>query len=250
MGKSSSGCARNMGLRFLIQRYITSFIIDYKQNSRWRAQQAFIVTKKPSFLLKKLSQHIEIINVIQQDRNTAPRPLRYWSQDESRFGLKTITRRVLTALGIKPVGPVQWNFQSFYLYGVVEPLSGESFFLEFSHLDAKCFQLFLDEFSKAFPDSLNVIQLDNGRFHSAKSLVIPDNIVLLFQPPYSPDTNPIERVWRFMKDKLCWMALKNLDELREKVDEILQSLSPSQVASLTGFDFILSALKVVSSNDN
>lgn len=172
------------------------------------------------------------------------------SQDESRFGLKTITRRVLTVLGIKPVDPVQWNFQSFYLYGVVEPLSGEHFFLEFSHLDAKCFQLFLDEFSKAFPGSLNVIQLDNGRFHSVKSLVIPDNIVLLFQPPYSPDVNPIERVWRCMKDKLCWAALKNLDELREKVDEILQSLSPRQVASLTGFDFILSALQVVNHNDN
>lgn len=88
-----------------------------------------------------------------------------------------------------------------------------------------------------------MIQLDNGRFHSAKNLTIPDNIVLLFQPPYSPDVNPIERVWQFMKDKLCWINLKTLDELREKVDEIVQSILPSQVASLTSFDFILSALK-------
>ena len=148
-------------------------------------------------------------------------------------------------MGIKPVGPVQWNFQSFYLYGAVEPLSGESFFLEFSHLNAECFQLFLDEFSKAYPCSLNVIQLDNGRFHYAKDLTIPDNIVLLFQPPYSPDVNPIERVWQSMKDKLCWVNLKNLDELRKEVDNIIQLLLPEKVASLTGFDFILSALKVV-----
>jgi transposase len=53
-----------------------------------------------------------------------------------------------------------------------------------------------------------VIQLDNGRFHYAKNLTIPDNIVLLFQPPYSPDVNPIERVWQFMKDKLRWINLK------------------------------------------
>lgn len=199
--------------------------------------------RKPWFPLKKLSQQIELIDVIQQvDKNKA-QPLRYWSQDESRFGLKTITRRVLTAFGIKPVGPVQWNFQSFYLYGAVEPLSGENFFLEFSHLNADSFQLFLNEFSKAYPHSLNVIQLDNGRFHSAKKLTIPDNIVLLFQPPYSPDVNPIERVWQFMKDKLCWINLKTLDELRKKVDEIIQSILPSQVASLTSFDFILSALK-------
>ncbi|QQS55976.1 MAG: transposase [Candidatus Competibacteraceae bacterium] len=118
------------------------------------------------------------MDILQQVENEAVRPLRYWCQDESRFGLKTITRRVITALGIKPVGPVQWTFQSFWLYGAIEPLSGENFFLEFSHLDADCFQWFLNEFSKTYPHSLNVIQLDNGRFHSAKKLVIPDNVVL------------------------------------------------------------------------
>ena len=56
---------------------------------------------------KKLSERLEIIDVIQQVDSKTVRPIRYWSQDGSRFGLKTITRRVLTALGIKPVGPVQ-----------------------------------------------------------------------------------------------------------------------------------------------
>jgi transposase len=110
-------------------------------------------------------------------------------------------------------------------------------------LDADCFQLFLEQFSQAYPRSLNVIQLDNGRFHLAKRLTIPDNVVLLFQPPYSPDVNPIERVWQFIKDKLHWLNLKSLDELRQKVDNIIQSILPDQLASLTSFDFILSALK-------
>ena len=88
-----------------------------------------------------------------------------------------------------------------------------------------------------------MIQLDNGRFHLAKKLQIPENVVLLFQPPYSPDVNPIERVWQFVKDKLRWLNLKSLEELRRKVDEIIQSATPSQFASLTSFDFILTALK-------
>ena len=88
-----------------------------------------------------------------------------------------------------------------------------------------------------------MIQLDNGRFHSAKKLQIPNNIVLLFQPPYSPDVNPIERVWQSMKDKLRWINLKSLEELRGEVDKIIQSITPSQLASLTSFDFILTALK-------
>jgi len=64
-----------------------------------------------------------------------------------------------------------------------------------------------------------------------------------FNPPYSPDINPIERVWQFIKDQLRWLNLKNLDELRRKVDEVIQSITPNQIASLTSFDFILTALK-------
>jgi hypothetical protein len=192
--------------------------------------------------LKKLPDRLALIELLQTVEGSPALPLRYWSQDESRLGLKTITRSVLTALGVKPIGLIQWKYQAFYLYGAVEPLTGDSFFLEFSHLDADCFQIFLDQFSQAYPHSLNVIQLDNGRFHFAKKLQIPQNVVLLFQPPYSPDINPIERVWQFMKDKLRWLNLKNLEELRGKVDEIIQSATPSQLASLTGFDFILTAL--------
>jgi transposase len=192
--------------------------------------------------LKKLPEMIDIINVFQGVDHQPVLPIRYWTQDESRFGLHTITRSVLTALGIKPIRPVQFSYQSFYLYGAVEPQTGESFFLEFSHLDSDCFQLFLDQFSRAYPESLNVIQLDNGRFHKAQKLTIPDNVVLLFQPPYSPDVNPIERVWQSFKDKLGWLNFKNLDQLRKELDEIIRSILPDELASLTGFDFILTAI--------
>jgi len=60
---------------------------------------------------------------------------------------------------------------------------------EFSHLDGLCFQMFLDQLSDKYPDHLNVIQLDNGRFHHGSNLTIPDNILLIFQPPYSPELN-------------------------------------------------------------
>lgn len=151
---------------------------------------------------------------------------------------------MITLSGVKPVGLVQWPFQAFYLYGAVEPVTGESYFLEFSHLESECFQVFLDHFSQAYPQSLNVMQLDNGRFHIAKRLRFPDNVILLFQPAHSPDVNPIERVWQYIKDKLSWMNFKDLDALREEVSNILNSISPDRLVSLTGYHFILSALKV------
>ena len=60
---------------------------------------------------------------------------------------------------------------------------------EFSPLDSICFQIFLDKLADKYPDNLNVLKLDNGKFHHSSSLKIPDNILLIFQPPYSPELN-------------------------------------------------------------
>ena len=48
--------------------------------------------------------------------------------------------RLITACGTKPIGQWQWLFKAFWLYGAVEPATGESFFLEFSHVDTDCYQ--------------------------------------------------------------------------------------------------------------
>jgi len=53
--------------------------------------------------------------------------LKYWCQDETRIGLKTIERKKITALRVKPLGKIQWNFKAYYLYDAVAPQTGESF---------------------------------------------------------------------------------------------------------------------------
>jgi transposase len=170
--------------------------------------------------------------------------MRYFVQDESRFGLKTLIGRVLTACGIKPIGEWQWLFKAFWLYGAVEPATGESFFLQFSHVDTDCFQIFLEELSKVYPDSLNIIQVDNGRFHTSKKLVVPENIILLFQPPYCPELNPIEHLWQYLKADLRWSSFKTLEQLQTKLGQLLSQLTPEIIASITGYPFILDALSV------
>ncbi|KAM3098821.1 IS630 family transposase [Phormidesmis sp. 146-12] len=175
----------------------------------------------------------------------AERPIRYFAQDESRFGLHTLIGRLITAVGVKPIGSWQWMFKAFWLYGAVEPATGESFFLQFSHVDTDCYQWFLDEFSRAYPDSLNLLQVDNGRFHKGKDLIVPENVILVFQPPYCPELNPIERLWEYLKADLKWASFKTLEQLQTEVDQLLSQLTPQVVASLTGYPFILNALSVV-----
>ena len=140
----------------------------------------------------------QVETAILEKQTTLPR-VRLFCQDESRLGLLPVVQRRITSCGVKPVAAVNSQYDWFYLYGAVEPLTGDGFFLELPRLTGECFQIFIDELSATFPNSLNIIVLDNGRFHHAKSLVITDNVVLIFLPPYSPELNPIERLWQDIK---------------------------------------------------
>ncbi|OWY69961.1 hypothetical protein B7486_18555 [cyanobacterium TDX16] len=165
-------------------------------------------------------------------------------QDETRWSLTTVCRRLITASGVKPVGKMQWVCDGFWLYGVVDPHSGDRFFWEFSHLDGVCFQRFLEQFAQQHANESHIIQLDRASAHIAKSVRPPDNVVLLFQPSHAPELNPIERLWEHLKDSLSWELFENLDELRHKVREHLENLTQTTVRSLTGWEYIRDALFV------
>jgi hypothetical protein len=172
--------------------------------------------------------------------------VRFFCQDETRIGLKTISGRKITARGVKPKAKVQWQFQVTWLYGIVEPATGENFFYEFSHLNTDCFQVFLDLISEQFADSMIIMQVDQAGCHRAKRLRLPKNIILIFQPAHSPELNPIERVWLHLKQGLRFALPKNMDELRLLVKNRLSEMPKSVIASLVGRDSILDALSVAS----
>lgn len=170
--------------------------------------------------------------------------VRFLCGDETRLGLKTLGGCKITAKGVKPKGQVQWQFKATYFYGIVEPQTGDSFFYEFTHLNTDCFQVFLNLVSEQFSDDVLIIQLDNGGFHKAKRLQVPKNIILLFQPPHCPESNPIEQLWQYLKRRLSWTLPKNLEQLRQLLKEKLEQLTPDIIASITGRQSILDALSV------
>jgi transposase len=154
----------------------------------------------------------------------------------------TVRRRRLTAQGVQPVGAVQHVCEWFYVYGAVEPTTGERFFLELPYLNAEGFQLFVDTFAAAFPDSLNLLLLDNSGAHTAQRLTLPANVRLVFLPPYCPELNPIERVWRDLKDALAWRQFPNLDGQQDYVATLLQTYEPATLQSLTGYTYLVEAI--------
>ena len=81
------------------------------------------------------------------------------------------------------------------MFGAFSPLTGDDFLMEFPCCNSDNFQIFLKELAEKNPKMLIIMVLDNGSFHKAKKLKIPDNIKLVFLPPYSPELNPAEKMW-------------------------------------------------------
>jgi transposase len=178
----------------------------------------------------------------QLEARSAVGTIKVFAQDETRLGLLPVVRRRITARGVQPIATVLHQFDNFYLYGAVEPTTGASFFLELPYLNRRAFQWWLDGFAAAFPESLNVLVLDNGAGHKAKAVRWPSNVVPVFLPPYSPELNPIERLWRDLKDKLADVPAQTIAELSDAMCAIIQHYSPATLQSLTSFAYFVHAV--------
>jgi transposase len=173
--------------------------------------------------------------------------VRVFSQDESRFGLLTVRRRRLTACGVQPVGAVQHVFEWFSVDGAVEPTTGARFFLELPYLHADAFQIFIEAFAHAFPDRLNILLLDHSGAHTAQRLQWPENVRYVGLPPYGPELNPIERLWRDLKDDLAWLHFPNLDAQQLYVGDLRQAYDASALRALTRYTYLVEAINALAS---
>lgn len=168
--------------------------------------------------------------------------LRYLAQDETRIGRKTEPQRVVTAKGVKPNVKVAWPREAFWLYGVVEPLSGWQWMQEYSKLNSENFQKFLNDLSVQLGNTIALMQLDQAPAHCAGDIEWPENIIPILQPAHCPELNAIERLWQHLKGLWKGENFASLEALRQRVTQELEQLTPQQIQSLTSFDFILDAL--------
>ena len=191
--------------------------------------------------LKNLPKKLEYIK-INKFLKSQCQTINFYAQDESRYGLLSIQRRCLTAKGIKPIIPYQHRFKNFYLFGAYSPIDGNHFTLEFPYCNADCFEQYLEALSAHRSGEFKILLLDNGAFHKAKDLIIPDNIALLFLPPYCPELNPAEKMWRHLKDKLANIIFDSLEKLSDKVCQLVRELMPETILSITGWELYKNCL--------
>jgi transposase len=203
-------------------------------------QAVGVVEAFQKFLPQRIKGIVQDIRAKRLDN----REIAYWCQDETRIGFRSESGKIITLKGVKPQQTLQWHYDYYYIYGLVEPIGGKSFFYEFSHFNSDCMEIFLEKFQAENTDKIHIVQLDNASIHTAKKLNIPENVILLFQPPYCPEVNPIERVWQYIKFRLRSLWFINLDDVKKKVAQILNSLRQDIIISLAGWDCFQSALSL------
>lgn len=153
--------------------------------------------------------------------------VRLWVYDEMRYGLHPLVRKMWSLVGHRVVSPVNRRFEWGYLFGALEVSSGESEFLFTDGVVKEFDRAFLEQIARQDPDSQHVVIGDGAGFHhregSQNEEPLPANLKILTLPPYSPELNPVEKLWDIVKDGICTRCWETLAELEEKITSELRS---------------------------
>ena len=128
--------------------------------------------------------------------------IRLFFQDEARIGQKGRVCHIWWTRGQRPPGLCDKRFTFAYIFAAVEPGTDNSFALVMPYADTAAMQAFLGRFAQTIGDDEHAVMiLDQAGWHGSKALTVPANITLVPLPSYSPELNPVERVWLYLKER-------------------------------------------------
>ncbi len=141
--------------------------------------------------------------------------LEIWWQDEARIGQKNKLTRRWARRGTRPRAPRDQRTKWAYIFGAICPAKGKGAGLVMPYCDTAAMQAHLAEVSTMVaPGAHAVVMLDQAGWHMSNTLIAPQNITLLPLPPRSPELNPVENIWQFMRDN--WLSnrvFQNYDDI-------------------------------------
>jgi hypothetical protein len=168
------------------------------------------------------------------------KPIEVWAEDEARFGLKPIARRVWAPRGQRPTCSGRARYEWLYVYGFARPRAGALVALPLPRVTAAPMGAALAAFAAlADPagEKLLVVLVDNAGWHVATRLAVPANVVLHRLPPCSPEFQPVEPLWPLVREAVANREFERLPQLRRVIRRRCASLAdrPEIVKGAVGF---------------
>src|SRR5215212_7353628 len=165
------------------------------------------------------------------------KPVEVWFQDEARVGQQGTLTRVWARRGARPRAPRDRRYAWAYLFGAVCPEREVAAGLVLPYADAAATGLHLTEISRhVAPGAHAVLVLDGAGWHAAGDLVVPENLTLLPLPSCSPELDPVENVWEYLRQN--WLGHRVWDGYDAVVEACRDAWNklmrmPEQIASIT-----------------
>lgn len=167
--------------------------------------------------------------------------IRLMFQDEAGFGRINKPKYCWCKKGTRPQVPCHHIREYRYAYGAVEPLTGESCFLIMPYCNTDCMNVFLNHLSNTYPKDKIILVCDGASWHKAKALKVPENIKLIFIPPYTPEMNPIEQIWKEIRKRGFRNEIfPTLAKVVDRLCDTICSLSANTIKSITARKWIIS----------
>lgn len=164
-------------------------------------------------------------------------------QDEGRFGLLGKPRRCWAPRGARPVVGSRLERKYLYAFSAVSPHDGVIDSLVLPWVNAQTMAVFLAEVAQRHADEFVLIVMDRAGWHLAGELSVPANVRLIFLPPYSPELNPAEHLWKSLRQE-CFAnrTFASLDAVERTLVRGLLNLETdaTRTQSMTGFKWITS----------
>jgi hypothetical protein len=134
------------------------------------------------------------------------------------------------------------RFESLYLFAACRPGTDEAFALALPRVTTEAMALFLAAFAQQLAPDVHAVLLDRAGWHLTPKLAVPDNITLLPLPACSPELNPVERVWLYLRERFLSHRIHRdyaavLDAACAAWNRLVQETG--RLASLTGYAYLM-----------
>lgn len=168
-------------------------------------------------------------------------------QDEARFGRVSLPRSSWAPKGMRPVCRTQIIREYTYAYSAISPLDGVIDSLIAPFATTEVMEIFLRQVANRFPEEHIVMIMDKASWHTTGKLSLPENISLCFLPPYSPQLNPVEHLWKETRQN--YFANCVFRDMNAVEDQLFAALSymnehHDYVKSFSAFDWIVTNFKI------